>query len=86
MPTLVRLLTTLFVIAGILYGIMAALVYFVEPTRRETVVEIPLPPQKAEPAMAPEVIAPAVDGEIGTGTDAEAATQPEDAAAGVTSQ
>lgn len=42
MPTLVRLLTTLALLAGLVYGIMAALVYFVEPTRREVTVEIPL--------------------------------------------
>ncbi|MEF2552906.1 hypothetical protein VQ042_16315 [Aurantimonas sp. A2-1-M11] len=47
MPTLVRLLTTLLILAAIIYGIMAALVYFVDPTRRETTVEIPLP--QAEP-------------------------------------
>ncbi|WP_206456049.1 histidine kinase [Aurantimonas marina] len=43
MPTLVRLLTTLLILAGIIYGIMAALVYFVEPTRREMTVDVPLP-------------------------------------------
>ncbi|MCB8837349.1 histidine kinase [Aurantimonas sp. VKM B-3413] len=43
MPTLVRLLTTLAIFAGILYGIMAALVYFVEPTRNEVTVDVPLP-------------------------------------------
>ncbi|HDZ72897.1 MAG TPA: histidine kinase [Aurantimonas coralicida] len=43
MPTLVRLLTTLLILAGIIYGIMAALVYFVQPTRREMTVEVPLP-------------------------------------------
>lgn len=43
MPTLVRLLTTLVILAGIIYGIMALLVYFVDPTRREMTVEVPLP-------------------------------------------
>ncbi|WP_442872910.1 histidine kinase [Aurantimonas sp. C2-3-R2] len=43
MPTLVRLLTTLLILAGIIYGIMAALVYFVQPTRHEMTVEVPLP-------------------------------------------
>ena len=77
MPTLVRLLTTLLVIAGILYGIMAALVYFVEPTRRETIVEIPLPPRKAESAPAqPLRPVPPADADGRIGSDAEAATPP----------
>ncbi len=82
MPTLVRLLTTLFVIAGMLYGIMAALVYFVEPTRRETIVEIPLPPRKI-PSITPQPPAavPPVDAGVATGTDAEAATPPAGAVA-----
>lgn len=52
MPTLVRLLTTLLIVAGIIYGIMAALVHFVEPTRREMIVDVPLP--RIEPAPAPD--------------------------------
>ncbi|MBB4005721.1 MAG: histidine kinase [Aurantimonas endophytica] len=52
MPTLVRLLTTLLIVAGIIYGIMAALVYFVEPTRREMIVDVPLP--RIEPAPVPD--------------------------------
>ncbi|MCQ0987007.1 hypothetical protein [Jiella marina] len=43
MPTLTRLLTILAVLAGIIYGIMAALVYLVEPVRREVTVPIELP-------------------------------------------
>ena len=81
MPTLVRLLTTLLVIAGILYGIMAALVYFVEPTRRETIVEIPLPPRKADPAVAPSsaqppAAVPPADDDVGAGSNVETATPP----------
>ena len=49
MPTLVRLLTTLLILAAIIYGIMAALVYFVDPTRRETTVEIPMPASQPAP-------------------------------------
>ncbi|MDY8107832.1 hypothetical protein U0C82_01550 [Fulvimarina sp. 2208YS6-2-32] len=44
MPTLFRLLTILALIAGIIYGIMAALVYFVEPTRTELTIDVPLKP------------------------------------------
>lgn len=43
MPTLTRLLTILAILAGIIYGIMAALVYLVEPVRREVTVPIELP-------------------------------------------
>ena len=42
MPTLVRLLTTLGVIAALVFAGMAALVYLVEPTPREIVVDVPL--------------------------------------------
>ncbi|MEX6506404.1 hypothetical protein [Jiella sp. M17.18] len=48
MPTLLRLLTTLAIIVAIIYGIMAALVYFVEPTRREVTVTVPLPQLQPE--------------------------------------
>ena len=51
MPTLFRLLTTLAVIAGIIYGIMAALVYFVEPNRQELTIDVELPPLKVVPAQ-----------------------------------
>ena len=71
MPTLVRLLTTLLVIAGLLYGIMAALVYFVEPTRRETIVEIPLPLKPAPPAGQTGAAEPGAD--AGFAAPAEAA-------------
>ncbi|MER0239815.1 hypothetical protein [Fulvimarina sp. MAC8] len=70
MPTLFRLLTILAIIAGIIYGIMAALVYFVEPTRSELTIEVPLPPLKpVEPEPAPPQTddAAAVDG-AGEGT------------------
>lgn len=58
MPTLFRLLTILAIIAGIIYGIMAALVYFVEPTRSELTIEVPLPPLKP---VEPEPDPPAPD-------------------------
>ncbi|MCK5930549.1 hypothetical protein SAMN06297251_11395 [Fulvimarina manganoxydans] len=59
MPTLFRLLTTLAVIAGIIYGIMAALVYFVEPNRQELTIDVELPPLKVVPA--PPEMPPAAD-------------------------
>ncbi|MEF2071414.1 histidine kinase [Consotaella aegiceratis] len=43
MPTLVRLLTTVLIIAGLVYGAMAALVMWVHPVQRPVVVDIPLP-------------------------------------------
>ncbi|MBP0614449.1 hypothetical protein [Jiella mangrovi] len=55
MPTLVRLLTILAVIFGTIYGIMAALVYFVEPTRTQVTVPVTLPePEAAPPAEDPD--------------------------------
>lgn len=42
MPTLVRLLTVIAVIAAVIYAIMAALVFFVEPTPRQVTIEVPL--------------------------------------------
>ncbi|WAP70203.1 hypothetical protein [Jiella pelagia] len=52
MPTLVRLLTIIALVCGTIYGIMAALVYFVEPTRTEVTVPVTLPEivDEAEPA------------------------------------
>ncbi|MEM9277397.1 MAG: histidine kinase [Pseudomonadota bacterium] len=41
MPSLLRLLFTLGVIAGLVYGSMIALTIFVEPTPREMTVKIP---------------------------------------------
>ncbi|MEM7213910.1 MAG: histidine kinase [Pseudomonadota bacterium] len=41
MPSLLRLLFILGVIAGLFYGSMLALVVFVEPTPREMTVKIP---------------------------------------------
>lgn len=54
MPTLVRLLTILALVCGTIYGIMAALVYFVEPTRTEVTVPVTLPEgdAAAEPPVA----------------------------------
>ncbi|RFC62915.1 hypothetical protein DYI37_13245 [Fulvimarina endophytica] len=56
MPTLFRLLTILALFALMIYGIMAALVYFVQPTRSELTIDVPLPPlrQIERPAPAPE--------------------------------
>ncbi|WP_245515001.1 hypothetical protein [Jiella endophytica] len=56
MPTLVRLLTVLAILIGIVYGIMAALVYFVQPTRTEVTVPVTLP--EAEAARDPQTPAP----------------------------
>ncbi len=41
MPTLFRLLMTLAVIAGVIYGAMLALVTYVEPKQGEMTVRIP---------------------------------------------
>ena len=49
MPTLVRLLTALAVIAALTIAAMAALVHFVEPRRAEIVIDVPLP------SLAPEL-------------------------------
>ncbi|MBC8128942.1 MAG: histidine kinase [Rhizobiaceae bacterium] len=58
MPTLFRLLTTLFLLAGAVFAVMAALVFLVEPTPREVVIELPLeqlrpPPPPGQPIRAP---------------------------------
>lgn len=50
MPTLVRLLTTSMVIAGIVFAAMAALVFLVEPTPREVIIDLPLDQLKPPPA------------------------------------
>lgn len=41
MPTLIRLIVILGILAGIVYGGMVALVYYVEPTTGEMTVRIP---------------------------------------------
>lgn len=41
MPTLFRLLTTIAVLAGLVYAAMFALATFVEPNRTEMTVEVP---------------------------------------------
>jgi hypothetical protein len=41
MPSLIRLLVVLALIAGVIYGGMAALVMLVEPNQREMTVRIP---------------------------------------------
>ncbi|MBO0662057.1 hypothetical protein LQ948_05265 [Jiella sp. MQZ9-1] len=68
MPTLVRLLTILALIAGTIYGIMAALVYFVQPTQTEVRVPIILP--EAEPAKA--AVSPVAGPQASAATDAAA--------------
>ena len=42
MPTLFRLLTIVAVIAGIVYGTMHALVFFVKPNKGEMIERIPV--------------------------------------------
>jgi len=41
MPTLIRLIITLLFLAGLVYAGMVALVAFVEPTPKETIIRIP---------------------------------------------
>ncbi|SKA04978.1 histidine kinase [Consotaella salsifontis] len=50
MPTLVRLLTIVAVIAGLIYGAMSALVNLVQPVRRPVEVNVPLPQLDQPPA------------------------------------
>lgn len=47
MPTLIRFLTILAVLAGLIYGGMFALVHFVEPNTGEMTVRIP--PERLNP-------------------------------------
>lgn len=47
MPTLFRFLTTLAILAGLIYGGMYALVSYVEPNRGEMTVRIP--PERLNP-------------------------------------
>ncbi len=42
MPTLTRLIIILIILACIVYGIMFALVTFVEPKRVETILDVPM--------------------------------------------
>lgn len=51
MPTLFKLLTTLAIIAGLVYGAMFALVTFVEPKKGEMTVRIPA--EKINPQRQP---------------------------------
>ncbi len=48
MPTLFRLVVTLLILAGVVYGVMFALVMFVEPRTAE--ISVRVPPAKLEPA------------------------------------
>lgn len=59
MPSLIRFLITLAVLAGIAYGAMVALVMFVQPNEREISVRVPTDQLKLE-RIAPPVSAPAV--------------------------
>lgn len=56
MPTLIRLLTILALIAGAIYAAMLALVMFVEPVQVPVTVDVPMP--QAESSTA-EAVAPA---------------------------
>jgi hypothetical protein len=47
MPTLFRLLTTLAILAGLVYGSMYALVLYVEPNKGEMTVRVP--PERLNP-------------------------------------
>ena len=47
MPTLVRFLMTLGIVAALIYGAMFALVLFVKPRQGEMIIKIPL--EKVEP-------------------------------------
>ncbi|BDA86115.1 hypothetical protein Sa4125_36570 [Aureimonas sp. SA4125] len=56
MPTLVRLLTTLVLVCGLILAAMAALVFFVEPAQHPVEIILPLdqlqpPPAEGEPIM-----------------------------------
>jgi hypothetical protein len=48
MPTLFRFVVTLLILAGIAYGVMFALVLFVEPKTAE--ISVRIPPARLEPA------------------------------------
>jgi hypothetical protein len=48
MPTLFRFVVTLLILAGIAYGVMFALVMFVEPRTAE--ISVRIPPAKLDPA------------------------------------
>jgi hypothetical protein len=59
MPTLVRLLVLLLVLAGIAYGAMVALVAFVDPGEEEVSIRIPprnlLPARERDPLVRREI-------------------------------
>lgn len=52
MPTLFRFVVTLLILAGIGYGVMFALVMFVEPKTAE--ISVRIPPSKLDPSMKPD--------------------------------
>lgn len=66
MPTLVRLLTILGLVAGAVYAVMAALVVFVEPTTRPVTVEIAIPARA--PSEPPAAVAEPKSGAIENGS------------------
>ena len=51
MPTLFRFVVTLLILAGIAYGVMFALVMFVEP--KQTELSVKIPPDRLDPARKP---------------------------------
>lgn len=58
LPTLVRLLTALGVIAAILYAAMAGLIHLVEPRQSTMTIDVPLERLRPEPApvrRAPDI-------------------------------
>ena len=66
MPTLIRLIITLLFLAGLVYAGMVALVAFVEPTPKETIIRIP----------ARELLGGGAPALPGTAPAAEPAAQP----------
>jgi hypothetical protein len=53
MPTLFRFVVTLLILAGIGYGVMFALVMFVEPKTAE--ISVRIPPAKLDPSTKPDL-------------------------------
>lgn len=53
MPSLVRFLVTIGILAGIAYGVMFALVLYVEPKQGEMTVRIPAEKLNQPPPAAP---------------------------------
>lgn len=53
MPSLVRFLVTIGILAAIAYGCMFALVFFVQPKKGEMTVRIPIEKLQPKPQVAP---------------------------------